>query len=83
VNKVRIKRTSFKTGINRPSFEKRRNKPTQLCARKYFKNVFSLIVFFGTEVPIVFIFSSADPQRTAYREVPSQMADHLRTGNIL
>jgi hypothetical protein len=34
---------------------------------------FSLIVFGGTDVPIVFIFSSAAPQRTAYRQVPSQM----------
>jgi hypothetical protein len=35
------------------------------------------------EVPIVFIFSSATPQRTAYREVSSQMAAHLRTGSLL
>jgi hypothetical protein len=44
---------------------------------------FSLIVFGGTEVSIFFLISSAAPQRTAYREVPSQMASHLRTGNPL
>ncbi len=31
----------------------------------------------------LFIFSFATPQRTAYREVPSQMAVHLRTGSPL
>jgi hypothetical protein len=45
---------------------------------------FTLIVLGGSEVPIVFfIFSSAAPQRKAYREVPSQMAAHLRTGSPL
>jgi hypothetical protein len=44
---------------------------------------FSLIVFGGTEVPIVFIFSFAATHKTAYREVPSQMAARLRTGNPL
>jgi hypothetical protein len=37
-----------------------------------------LIVFGGTEVYCLY-FSSAAPQRTAYSEVPSQMATHLRT----
>jgi hypothetical protein len=32
---------------------------------------------------LLFIFSSAAPQRTAYREVPSQMAAHLRIGSPL
>jgi hypothetical protein len=32
---------------------------------------------------LLFIFSSAAPQRTANREVPSQMAAHLRTGRLL
>ncbi len=31
----------------------------------------------------MFKFSSAAPQRTAYREVPSQMAAHLSTGSPL
>jgi hypothetical protein len=44
---------------------------------------FSLIVFGGTELPIILHFSSAAPQRTAYSEVPSQMAAHLRTGSPL
>jgi hypothetical protein len=44
---------------------------------------FSLIDFGGTEVSIVFTFSSAAPQRTAYREVSSQMAAYLRTGSLL
>jgi hypothetical protein len=44
---------------------------------------FFLIFFGGTEVPIILHFSSAAPQRTAYREVPSQMAAHLRTGSPL
>ncbi len=44
---------------------------------------YSLIVFGGTEVSNVFIFSSAAPQRTAYREVISQMAAKLRTGSPL
>jgi hypothetical protein len=39
---------------------------------------FSFIVFGGTEVPIVYIFLCRR-QRTAYSEVPSQMAAHLRT----
>jgi hypothetical protein len=49
--------------------------PAVLIAGKPF---FSLIVFGGTEVLIVFIFSSATAQKTVYREVPSQMAAHLR-----
>ncbi len=32
---------------------------------------------------LLFIFSSAAPQRTAYSKVPSQMAAHLRTGSPL
>jgi hypothetical protein len=32
---------------------------------------------------LLFIFSSAAPQRTAYSEVPSQMAAHLKTGSPL
>jgi hypothetical protein len=50
--------------------------------RYWVTNFFSLIVF-GGKKSILFIFSSAAPQRTAYREVPSQMADHLRTGSPL
>jgi hypothetical protein len=38
---------------------------------------FSLIVFGGTEVPL-FKFSSAASQRTAHKEMPSQMAAHQR-----
>jgi hypothetical protein len=30
---------------------------------------------------LLFFFSSAAPQSTAYSEVPSQMADHLRMGS--
>jgi hypothetical protein len=43
---------------------------------------FPLIVFGGTEVPIVFIFSFAAPQKTAYREVPSQTGNPLLAGQI-
>ncbi len=64
--------------------------PTSYLLNKVFsvsilpkKCFFSLIVFGGTEVPIVLIFSSAAPQRSAYSEVPFQMAAHLRTGNPL
>ncbi len=35
------------------------------------------------EVPIVFFILLCPPQRTAYREVLSQMAAHLRIGNPL
>ncbi len=62
--------------------------PTSYLLNKVFsvsilpkKCCFSLFVFGGTEVPFVLIFSSAAAQRTAYSEVPSQMAAHLRTGN--
>jgi hypothetical protein len=43
------------------------------------KDIFlSLIVFGGPEAPFLYLFSSAAPQRTAYMEVPSQMAAHPR-----
>jgi hypothetical protein len=32
---------------------------------------------------LLFIFSSAAPERTAYSKVPSQMTAHLRTGSLL
>jgi hypothetical protein len=46
----------------------------------FVKHIFFFFFFGGTEVPIILYFSSAALQRTAYSEVPSQMAAHLRTG---
>jgi hypothetical protein len=43
---------------------------------------FSIIVLVELK-SLLFIFSSAAPQRTAYREVPSQKAAHLMTGSPL
>ncbi len=47
-----------------------------------FKQFFTSL-FLVEQKSLLFIFSSATPQRTAYREVPSQMAAHLRTGSPL
>ncbi len=46
-------------------------------------NFFFLHCFWWNRSPYYFTFSSAAPQRTAYSEVPSQMAAHLRTGSPL
>ncbi len=42
-----------------------------------------IIFFLVKQKSLLFIFSSTAPQRTAYREVPSQMAAHPRTGSPL
>ncbi len=44
---------------------------------------FSLIFFLVEHKSLLYIFSSAAPQRTAFSKVPSQMAAHLRTGSPL
>jgi hypothetical protein len=44
--------------------------------KKYF---FFLSCFLWNRSPFLYIFSSAAPQRTAYSEMPSQIASHLRT----
>ncbi len=44
---------------------------------------FFLNCFWWNRSPYYFTLSSAAPQRTAYSEVPSQMAAHLRTGSPL
>ncbi len=41
--------------------------------------VFFFLIVFG----VLYKYSSAAPQRTAYSKVPSQMAAHLRTGSPL
>jgi hypothetical protein len=41
------------------------------------------LLFSVEQKSLLFIFSSAAPQRTTYREVPSQMKAHLRTGSPL
>ncbi len=60
--------------------------PHTFCLRLFtgctFFTFFFLIIFGGTEVPIINTLSAA-PQRTAYSKVPSQMAAHLRTGSQL
>jgi hypothetical protein len=44
---------------------------------------YSLIVFGGSRAPLLYLFSSAAPQRTAYSGVSSQMAAHPRIGSPL
>jgi hypothetical protein len=44
---------------------------------------FSLNCFWWTSGPFLYLFSSATPQRTAYSEVPFQMAAHPRIGSPL
>jgi hypothetical protein len=53
-----------------------------LFARTGVEPFFSLFVFGGTEIPIVYTLLCA-PQRTVYKEIPSQMAAHPRTGSPL
>ncbi len=48
-----------------------------------FRIFFFLNCFLVEQKSLLYIFSSAAPQRTAYSEVPSQMAAHLRIGNPL
>jgi hypothetical protein len=45
-------------------------------------HMWSIIIFFEL-LSLMFIFSSAAPQRTAYSEVLYQMAAHLKTGSPL
>jgi hypothetical protein len=49
---------------------------------QWYKKKFSEL-FLLEQKPVLFIFSSAAPQRTAYREVPFQMAALLRIGSPL
>ncbi len=53
--------------------------------RNYDRNTFfSLIVFAGTQGPIVnILLCRRSEDSRAYKEVPSQMAAHLRTGSPL
>jgi hypothetical protein len=59
-----------------------RNKNVESMRQESYAIFFSLM-FLMEQKFLSFIFSSATPQRTAYSEVSSQKAAHLRTGSPL